>query len=78
MYEVVARPRRLLVVSIIDHEISVDYYGQLKLTVDRVETLEEGLAIDEVETLARVAAEVTDDEVDVARAAADVGVEGTL
>ena len=79
MYAVVAKPRRLLVVSVTDRKNSVDDHGILvELTVDRVEPLEESLAINEVETLTRVAAEVTDDEIDVARAAADVGIERTL
>lgn len=42
---------------------------------DGVETLEEGVAVDEVETLARVRAEVVDDEVDGAGGATDVGVQ---
>ena len=81
MYDVVAIPKRLFVVS------GVAARGQCRrrgagsgagLTEDRVEPLEEGLAVDEVEALARVAAEVADDEVHVARAAADVRVEGAL
>ena len=81
MYDVVAIPKRLFVVS------GSAARGQRRrrgagssagLTEDRVEPLEEGLAVDEVEALARVAAEVADDEVHVARAAADVRVEGAL
>lgn len=46
--------------------------------VDRVETLEEGQTVDEVETLAAVGAEVTDDEVDTAGAATNSSVQVTL
>ena len=45
---------------------------------DGVEALQERLAVDEVEALARVAAEVADDEVYIPRAAADERVEGAL
>lgn len=50
----------------------------MKHTVDGVEPLEEGLTVDKVKTLTGVATEVTDDEVHVARAAADIRVERTL
>lgn len=46
--------------------------------VDRVETLEEGQTVDEVETLAAVGAEVTNDEVDTAGAATNSSVQVTL
>ena len=46
--------------------------------VDGVETLEEGQAVDEVETLAAVGAEVTDDEVDTVGAATNSSVQVTL
>lgn len=47
-------------------------------TVDRVEAFEEGLAVDEIKTLAGRAAQVGDDEVDGAGASADGGVQGAL
>lgn len=50
----------------------------MRHTEDRVEPLEEGLAVDEVEALARVTAEVTDDEVHVAGGAANERVERAL
>lgn len=43
--------------------------------IDGVEPLEERIPVDEVQALARVAANVGDDEVDVASAAADRGVQ---
>ena len=45
---------------------------------DTVETLEEDLAIDEIETLAGGGADVVNDEVDGAGAATDGGVQGAL
>lgn len=45
---------------------------------DGVETLKEGLAVDEVETLAGVSAEVTDDEVHAVGIATNSSVEVTL
>jgi hypothetical protein len=42
---------------------------------DGVEALEEGIAVDEVETLTGVGAEVADDEVDAARDTTDISVE---
>jgi len=44
---------------------------------DRIEALEEGVTVDEVETLAGVRAKIVDDKVDVASNTTDVGVEGT-
>lgn len=43
-----------------------------------VEALEPSLAVDEVEALAAVRADVADDEVDAVRVSADRGVESTL
>ena len=47
-------------------------------TEDGVEPLKESLTVDKVKTLARVATEITDDEVDVTGGAADVCVERAL
>ena len=44
---------------------------------DRIEALEEGVNVDEVETLAGVRAKIIDDEVDAASSTTNVGVEGT-
>ena len=49
-----------------------------KLTEDTVEALQEDLSIDEVKALAGVRADVVNDEVDCASAAANRSVEGTL
>ena len=44
---------------------------------DRIEALEEGVTVNEVETLAGVRAKIIDDEVDAASSTTNVGVEGT-
>ena len=80
MNSVVAKPTRLLAVSICETVFSTSQCTTKpkQLTEDAVEALQEDLSIDEVEALAGGGADVVDDQVDAARAAADGSVQRPL